>query len=183
MRFRLRLKSYLTGQAPAFCVSRPKGIVYVRMKSHKKKIRISSLTEMDIFAENFLRDPQKEKGRATVVGLKGDLGSGKTAFVKAVGKKLGIKERISSPTFVLERVYRLPKQKGAEKWTRLIHIDAYRLENNVREISSLGWKQIIADEDNIILIEWPEKIKSFLPKDARTLSFKFIDETKREIHY
>ena len=71
------------------------------------KAVIKSLTEMRAFARGFLENLTSSKNwarygaRATVVGLHGDLGSGKTAFVQAVGAELGIKEKMASPTFVL----------------------------------------------------------------------------------
>ena len=114
---------------------------------------------------------------ATVVGLSGELGSGKTAFVKALALALGITEEVVSPTFVIERIYKL---SPGGTFRHLVHIDAYRLESE-EELLSLGWEELAADHDNLILIEWPERVKKIIPTDAMNISFKFIDEETREI--
>ncbi|VAW13135.1 tRNA threonylcarbamoyladenosine biosynthesis protein TsaE, partial [hydrothermal vent metagenome] len=125
---------------------------------------------------------------AFVVGLQGDLGAGKTTFTKSVAEALGVEGAVTSPTFVIEKIYKLPVRTphagGPEKETfsRLIHIDAYRLENG-SELTSLGWEDIASDSQNIILIEWPEKVAEILPEDIYMMYFKFIDENTREVEY
>ena len=114
--------------------------------------------------------------RAVVVALAGDLGSGKTTFTKAVAEELGVADTITSPTFVIEKINELSSQK----FKHLIHIDAYRLER-AEELVHLGWNEIISDPSNLILIEWPERVPGIIPENARKISFKFIDETTREI--
>ncbi len=113
---------------------------------------------------------------AMVVGLYGDLGSGKTTFTKAVAKLLGIQEDITSPTFVIEKIYEIEH----ENFKRLIHIDAYRLEKS-KELLALEWEHIVKDPHNLILIEWPEKVESVLPENHIKVFFKFVSETEREI--
>ena len=105
--------------------------------------------------------------KATVVVLQGELGSGKTAFAKALGKMMGINEHIVSPTFVIMKSYNID-WKGFKK---LIHIDAYRLESE-SELLSLGWNKLVANPEHLILIEWPERVESILPKDSRRIFFK-----------
>lgn len=136
-----------------------------------------STAETHTFAENFLRDLVPNKDGATVLCLSGDLGAGKTAFAKELGSLLGInKDEITSPTFVIEKIYKITHPH----FTHFIHIDAYRLEKG-SELLSLGWEEIIADTNNLICIEWPEKVKEIIPQSAITLSLKFIDENTREI--
>ena len=96
--------------------------------------------------------------QAVVVGLYGNLGAGKTTFTQAVAKTLGILETVTSPTFVIEKIYELENRK----FTHLIHIDAYRLEKS-EELLHLGWNEIISDPHNLILIEWPEKVADIMP--------------------
>jgi tRNA threonylcarbamoyladenosine biosynthesis protein TsaE len=98
---------------------------------------------------------------ATVVTLQGDLGAGKTTFVQSVARSLGVGESVSSPTFVIEKIYQLHNQKYA----RLIHIDAYRLKSQ-HELEVLGWDEIAADPGNLIFIEWPERVPDLIPSDA-----------------
>src|SRR3989344_4346891 len=116
--------------------------------------------------------------QATVVALQGELGSGKTAFAQEVGKILGVAENMHSPTFVIEKIYQI----DFKHFKRLIHIDAYRLEKE-SELLHLGWEEIIKEPENLVLIEWPENVPGIIPADAKRISFKFIDETTRDIEY
>ncbi len=122
--------------------------------------------------------------KATVVTLSGDLGAGKTTFAQRVAKELGVEESVTSPTFVIEKVYALPAQAGlsGQKWKRLVHIDAYRLSSE-RELEALGFKELLADPGNLILIEWPEHVAGLIPEDAVRLSLSFVDEETRHITY
>jgi tRNA threonylcarbamoyladenosine biosynthesis protein TsaE len=79
----------------------------------------------------------------TVVALQGDLGAGKTTLTKHIAHILGIRGRITSPTFVVEKIYGLPKRKDT-RFQRFIHIDAYRLEHS-GELDALGWHTLVND--------------------------------------
>jgi tRNA threonylcarbamoyladenosine biosynthesis protein TsaE len=127
-------------------------------------------------AANFVKD-LKTGIKARVIGLVGDLGAGKTAFSQAVGEALGVREHMQSPTFLIEKIYELEEKP----WKHLIHIDTYRLEKE-DELVSLGWNEIISSPENIILVEWADKIKNILPHDTQTIHFTFVDETTREIN-
>jgi tRNA threonylcarbamoyladenosine biosynthesis protein TsaE len=133
-----------------------------------------------IFLEKILQKENKKNG-AIVVCLSGDLGAGKTAFTQAIGKHLGIKNKITSPTFVIMKKYPVPEQarygagplplirgiKGVESsFNFLIHIDAYRLKNE-KELLSLGWEEIINNKEHLVFIEWPENVKKIIPVGAR----------------
>ncbi len=143
-----------------------------------------SLEETSKIARNFLEtlgvenveNPRHRVSGAVVVALQGELGTGKTAFAQEVGKILGVVENIHSPTFVIEKIYEI----DFRHFKRLIHIDTYRLEKN-SELLHLGWDEIIKEPENLVLIEWPENVAGIIPKDARRISFKFIDDTTREI--
>ena len=137
-----------------------------------------SLEETNKIAEVFSKKLLALKSsNAVIVGLFGDLGSGKTTFTQALGKILGVKEVMTSPTFVIEKRYDLDGRFGFKK---LIHIDAYRLEGG-REILNLNFAEDLANSDNLILIEWPERVAEAMPADALRIDFKFISEFKREI--
>jgi len=116
-----------------------------------------------------------QKG-AVVLGLKGNLGGGKTTFLQGLAKGLGVKEKILSPTFVVLKRFKLFKKQ----FSNFYHIDCYRLKNE-KDVLELGFKKIFADSKNIVAIEWPERIKKVLPKETIFINFKFIDENKREI--
>jgi len=141
------------------------------------KIISKSLKETETIAQDFLEKISLGvHDTALVVGLYGELGSGKTTFVQDIARIFGIKEFVTSPTFVIEKIYNI----NHPNFKRLIHIDAYRLESG-KELLVLGWKDILKDEKNLILIEWPEKIKEILPTNHAKVSFKFISDNEREI--
>lgn len=106
---------------------------------------------------------------ALVLALSGELGAGKTTFVQGFCRALGIKDRITSPTFVLMKIYKLAKKKL--KFEHLVHIDCYRIER-ADELMHLGLDNILADSDAIVLIEWANRIKSALPDDAIVLEMR-----------
>lgn len=118
------------------------------------------------------------RAQATVVTLSGDLGAGKTTFAKGVARALGITEHVTSPTFVIMKIYDLEGQA----FKRLVHIDAYRLKG-MHHLKVLGWEELLADAGNLILIEWPEKIAGAVPQDAVRLALRYSGEGEREIIY
>lgn len=163
----------------------------------KKEHVISSLEEMYklavFFVEEFLgeykgnqndKDDEdnnnKENKSAVVFGLSGDLGSGKTTFTQCVAKCLGIEDVVTSPTFVIEKVYKIYNEKYKNTFEHLIHIDAYRLENG-EEIERLGWKDVLSNKKNLILVEWPENIDSAMPKNYKQIKFEHLNEGSRKI--
>ena len=113
-----------------------------------------------------------------LVCLEGELGGGKTTFAQGIAEALEIKEPATSPTFLIMKKYSSSK-KDTKKYN-LYHFDCYRI-NDSQEILDLGWEEIINGKNNIILIEWPEKIKNILPKERLNIKFEFIDENTRRI--
>mgnify|MGYP001601651935 CR=1 FL=1 len=115
-----------------------------------------------------------EKHTATLVTLKGELGSGKTTFVQEFARKLGIKEQIQSPTYVLMKSYPFLGERTSfgrlRRYSRLIHIDAYRLESP-KEFATLRPEEFLNDKTALVLFEWPEKAGGLLPKPDIALTF------------
>jgi len=141
------------------------------------KIISKSLEDTGKIAEDFLEKLALSSfEEATIVGLYGDLGSGKTTFTKAVAKILGIKEDVTSPTFVIEKIY--PIENPLFK--NLIHIDSYRLDSS-KEMNALGWENISKNPHNLIFMEWPERVSDILPERHIKINFKFLSENEREI--
>lgn len=105
---------------------------------------------------------------AVVLTLRGNLGSGKTTFTQGFLKGLGIKKKITSPTFVIQKNYKL-KAKG---YKLAYHIDCYRIKKS-QELLILGIKEIFDNPKNIVLIEWPERISGILPKERIRINFKY----------
>lgn len=107
----------------------------------------------------------------SVVVLRGNLGSGKTVFVKGVAKGLGVQESVTSPTFVFVNEYqgRIP----------VYHLDLYRIESP-DQAGSIGYEEYF-DSDGVTLIEWGERIKQFLPRGAVWIEFEVLGEKQRRI--
>lgn len=141
------------------------------------KIISKNLKETEKIARDFIeKEFVRNKEGALVVGLYGDLGSGKTAFTQAVAKCLGVKETVTSPTFVIEKIYKLDDKN----FDHIIHIDAYRLKSG-DELLHLGWEEISKNPKNIIFIEWPERVSDILPNNIKKIFFTFVDENTRDI--
>ncbi len=116
----------------------------------------------------------KPEEGAAVIALEGDLGAGKTTFVQGFTKALGIDEAVKSPTFLLMKRYDIAHDR------HLYHIDCYRLEDH-KALLPLEIEEILQNTDNIILIEWAERILPILPPDRITIRLAHMDETTRSI--
>lgn len=128
----------------------------------------NNVAETESYAERFA---------ANLVGgevllLEGDLGAGKTHFVKGLARGLGIDEMITSPTFALHNSY-----EG--KFT-LNHFDFYRISDS-EEVEILGLHEFFYDKNAVCAIEWSQNIKNLLPKNCITITIEKIDENKRKI--
>ena len=108
----------------------------------------------------------------SVVLLLGDLGAGKTTLVRGVAEALGITEKVTSPTFNIMKIY----LKGTRP---LVHIDAYRLEDNNADI---GLEEFIGIERGLTFIEWPMYIKNLIPDNAYVITLKHLGDNRREIY-
>jgi len=137
-----------------------------------------SLEDTQIFAHKWLVGVSGlQKGKdvegALTVGLSGHLGAGKTAFVKAVARELGIAEEITSPTFVIMKIYNT-KNKTFKK---LVHIDAYRLDNK-EDMAVLALHAHLKENGTLIMIEWPENVGF---KGDIELEFEALDKSSIRI--
>ena len=126
-----------------------------------------------IFLQKILKSGGLKKN-AKVVCLSGNLGSGKTALVKEIAKHLGIKHKIKSPTFVIMKKYLLKNKY--HKF--LFHLDAYRLKEE-KELSYLGWEEIVGNKDHLVFIEWPENVSKIIPFHAHNI---FISIKNKQGH-
>jgi tRNA threonylcarbamoyladenosine biosynthesis protein TsaE len=148
----------------------------------KKENITSSSVQTKKLGEKFTREilknkPALRRGRpkkkAFVIGLEGKLGAGKTCFLQGFAKGLRVKEKILSPTFVILKKFRI-KDKN------FYHIDCYRIQKP-KELLDLDFKEIISNSENIIAVEWADKIKKIMPKHALWIKFKFVNEKTRKI--
>lgn len=139
-------------------------------------MRFISHSEKETF--DFSKNFSKNLTGGQVLGLIGNLGAGKTVFAKGLAQGLGIKKNITSPTFVLMKVYSVAKHKQIKF---LIHIDAYRIKS-VHDLIAIGADEYFKRPDTITVIEWADKIKTILPKKTKFVKLS-INKTSRIINY
>lgn len=108
--------------------------------------------------------------------LSGDLGAGKTALARGIGRGWGTALRVTSPTFTLVNQY--PRALDGRT---LYHLDCYRLDS-AADAESIGLDDIF-DSDGAVMIEWPERIASWLPSDRLTVTLNFVNNTRRSLHF
>lgn len=113
-----------------------------------------------------------------MLGLTGDLGSGKTTFVQAFLRSLGVRGRITSPTFIFVKGYALKKNKGEYK--KAYHIDAYRVQKP-RDLLHVGFREIVHSPRHIVLVEWADKLKKVMPKNTKWIKFEHMRGSRRSI--
>ena len=109
-----------------------------------------------------------------VVALQGDLGAGKTTFVQALARELGVERPVLSPTFALERQY------DTNRGFKLHHFDWYRLDNQA-EVYELGIEELFGDPASVTVIEWPERAAGLLPEQTFWIRFEYVDSRTRKI--
>lgn len=147
--------------------------LFVYISGMKRVLKTTEDTKE--FAKELLSSLNTKEG-ATILAMNGDLGSGKTTLTQFIGRLLGIEDNITSPTFLIERVYELKNQK----WQHLVHIDAYRLERE-QELLDLGWEDVIKNPNNLVVLEWAERVASIIPEDAIHIGIKHGKVGEREI--
>jgi len=124
----------------------------IKLKDKNEVLSRSEENTQNIAKELFQKYESHLGQRPLVFALEGPMGSGKTQFTKGLGKVLGIKEEIVSPTFNLVLEYK-----------KLIHIDAWRLQNP-KELETLRFLKMIENKNMIIAIEWAEKVTDLIKK-------------------
>ncbi len=137
--------------------------------SRMEDMRIETPKDLETLAEAVLTLVLEQDGRAAVLALHGELGVGKTAFTQVLARILGVSEVVPSPTFVVMRLYQIPEHP---RFRQLVHIDAYRIGDEA-EAAVIGLAALLNDPTNLICIEWPDKIKTYIPEDALHMEFSF----------
>ncbi len=139
------------------------------------KVSIPNLKDTAAFAKKFAR----HISGGDMVMLEGNLGAGKTTFVKALAKALGVTSRIRSPSFTLLHVYKTSDKKSEIRY--LVHADAYRIDSP-EAWHDIGLTEWFGRRDAIVCVEWGEKIKPLLKgKKFWHLKFKLSPLGKRTI--
>lgn len=138
------------------------------------------------------RDLAKSLEGGEIICLSGELGAGKTTFSQGILESLGAVGPYTSPTFIIMKQYELeskvknqkPKEEGGlqainRKLSTIYHIDAYRI--NEDDLLNLAWEEITRNKENIVILEWPEKVEKILPDHAIKIELQWLDENRRKI--
>lgn len=112
------------------------------------------------------------KGQNLVL-LKGELGAGKTTFAQGVLQALDAEGPFTSPTFVIMKRYELENKDFEAAY----HFDCYRVAS--ADVLELGWDEIISNPQNLVMLEWPERIYDIIPQKHLLVEFEIIDKTRR----
>lgn len=135
-----------------------------------KSLKITSLDSIGEVAKEFIN----LMGDDTIFAFYGKMGAGKTTFIKALCKALGVEDEVNSPTFAIVNEYR------SETTAELIyHFDFYRIKK-VEEVYDLGYEDYFYS-GALCFIEWPELIEELLPEDTKKISIEENNDGERII--
>lgn len=126
------------------------------------------ISELPAFAKQVVQSlgVSRDGVHATLLALRGELGAGKTTFVQALAGELGVPIVVQSPTYVLMKKY----DTANTLFQTLVHIDAYRLEKP-EDFLALKPAQFLNNPTALVVVEWPERVGTLLPKPAMSLRF------------
>lgn len=126
---------------------------------------------MDISSEQEMieygRQYAKKLQRPAVIELIGDVGAGKTTFVRGLAEGLGVKESITSPSFTISKTYALPD--GG----KLVHYDFYRLAEPGLMMDDLN--EAMSEPNNVVVVEWAESVEELLPEKRKIIKIEYTD--------
>ncbi|MDD3356654.1 MAG: tRNA (adenosine(37)-N6)-threonylcarbamoyltransferase complex ATPase subunit type 1 TsaE [Dysgonamonadaceae bacterium] len=132
-------------------------------------ILLKNLSDLNVVAQMFLNEMSDRK----VFAFYGEMGVGKTTFIKAICEALGVKETITSPTFAIVNEYKNEDGKP------IFHFDFYRIKN-LEEVFDFGYEDYFYSE-NLCFIEWPELVETLLPDDVVKIQITVGDNEERLI--
>lgn len=133
------------------------------------KIELNSLDQLETAANQFI----DLIGNNNVFAFHGEMGAGKTTFIKKVCRLLGVEENITSPTFAIVNEYFTTSDQS------IYHFDCYRLKNT-KEAYDIGAEEYFYS-GNLCLIEWPERIEDLLPQTTVVVNINVLPSGEREI--
>ena len=178
-------------------------LLKILTKSAEETRKIGEKLAKELMKSSYAKASADKLKTATVLSLEGELGAGKTTFTQGFVKGLGIKENPRSPTFVLMQIYTItpsnsPFVRGRKKtkppsplrrgkgrdrsygrFSNFIHIDAYRIAS--KDLKSLGWREFVKNKENIILIEWGNRVKNILPKNSLRIIFEHVGHHRQRL--
>ncbi len=138
-----------------------------------KTFTVGSLEEIDKVAEEFIRYISESDLQSNIFAFYGKMGAGKTTFIKAICKALGVQDNVNSPTFTIINEYK------SAKGFPIYHFDFYRI-NRLQEAYDIGTEDYFSGS-GLCLIEWPEKIAEILPEDCIKVSITTNPDLSRTV--
>ena len=138
-----------------------------------KTFTITSLEEIDKVAGDFIQYISESDLQSNILAFYGKMGAGKTTFIKAICKVLGVKDIVNSPTFTIINEYR------SSRGFPIYHFDFYRI-NRLQEAFDIGTEDYFTG-NGLCLIEWPEKIAEILPEDHIKVTISTNEDLSRTV--
>jgi tRNA threonylcarbamoyladenosine biosynthesis protein TsaE len=135
------------------------------------KITIENINQIHIAAKEFLN----LTGNYKIFLFKGEMGSGKTTFIKAICSELGVSQEVTSPTFAIVNEYETPRGQ------QIYHFDLYRIDK-IEELLDIGFEEYL-NSDARIFIEWPELAENIIQAPTLLVNIKVSESEKREISF
>jgi tRNA threonylcarbamoyladenosine biosynthesis protein TsaE len=141
-----------------------------------KQFLIKTPVDFNVVVDELLSVFNQTNKDTLVIALRGDLGAGKTTFTQELAKAMGIVEIVTSPTFTIMSKYPILDNK----FTELIHIDAYRIESE-EEVGPLHFESVLNKPNTIVCIEWPQNIENIIPVDSVKVSIAIHEGEERVV--
>ena len=113
-----------------------------------------------------------------MIALRGDLGAGKTTLTQGILEALGVEPPYPSPTFILMHQYDVAGHE-VQHISRVYHIDAYRVES--KDLQAVGWEEWCADNNGVMIVEWPERVQDILPSDVVWIDLNVTPDGGRQM--